>query len=150
MSSRLSGEQPHFIRSALWLVPSVLATLGLWWLGSVLFWFGLLSLVGSHLFLWGMALAVRREMRRGYTRRLRRLRYALLWSYTAGSLLLLLPALLAGDVGLELIYLATTSAWFGSYRLWHTLGWLPQQPFAARVDHHAEQQHEPRQREVGR
>jgi hypothetical protein len=150
VSSRLSGEQPHLIRSALWLVPSVLATLSLAWLGSVLVWFGLLSLVGSHLFLGGMALAVRREMSRGYTRRLRRLRYWLLCGYTAGSLLLLLPALLASDVGLELIYLATTSAWFGSYRLWHTLGWLPQPTYTARQARRAEQQREPRQREVGR
>jgi hypothetical protein len=150
VSSRLSAEQPHRIRSVLWLLPSVLATLILAWLGSVLFWFGLLSLVGSHLFLAGMALAVRREMRRGYTRRLRRLRYWLLCGYTASSLLLLLPALLADGVGLELMYLATTSAWFGSYRLWHTLGWLPRRPYAAGHARRAEGLREPRQREVGR
>jgi hypothetical protein len=148
VSSRLPGEQPHLIRSALWSVPSVLATLILVWFDTTLFWFGLLSLGGSHIFLWGITCAVRREMGRGYTRRLRRLRYWLLCSYTASSLLLLLPALLARDVGIELVYLATTSAWFGSYRMWRTMGWLPRRPFAAA--HRAEQLREPRQREVGR
>jgi hypothetical protein len=126
----------------------VLATLILAWSGSSLVWFGVVSLTGSHLCLWGIAHALRREMSRGYTRRLRRLRYWLLRSYTIISLLMLLPALLAEHVGLELIYLATASAWLGSYYLWRAMEWLPQRPYAAA--RRAERQREPRQREVGR